>query len=201
MEEGFPFLPIWPPLKFPLCDNNNNNNFLLVLIAKGKILHSSIDFLITTPIKTLVGYHHSFWPLLNGVFAGATHFVVCRIWDYWVSGVLLCKSSLQCTDSLFCDILRDVTTFHDLRLGGIWRWINWTLFVGKDTATGHAIRNLTIFQHVQTERPSFYTTLCDYCDGVQVAFQSNDDLTALGVTSWSAPQSLPLFGWRFPERA
>lgn len=74
--------------------------------AKGKILHNSIDFLITTPIKTLVGHHHSFWPLLNGVSAGATHFVVCRICDYWVSGVLLCKSSLQCTDSLFCDILR-----------------------------------------------------------------------------------------------
>lgn len=95
----------------------------------------------------------------------------------------------------------DVTTFHDSRLGEVWRRINWTLFVGKDTATGHAIRNLTIFQHVQTERPSFYTTLCDYCDGVQVAFQSSDYLTALGVTSLSAPQSLPLFGWHFPERA
>lgn len=30
-----------------------------------------------------------------------------------------------------------------------------------------------IFQHVQTERPSFYTTLFDYCDGVQAAFQSS----------------------------
>lgn len=186
--EGF-LLPTWPPFDFP--SSNNNNFFVLCIRNSFTIL---CGYQRSLSINTTKCTLNEGQPLNEVGQIRETHFVDCGIWDWFVGWKAL--------GFVNCWFLRNTLgypRFHYLSRVTDQQGTSGALMKPVDSFKLHENCKSVLFQHVQTERQKFYTTLPSYCDGVQVSFQATSLTVPLGLRHEHFPPTVSKRGHQSVE--